>query len=168
MKKIVILLLVLISVKGNMFSQTVSKFSLTKDGVSSVVLNFDKSLTADILYKKIKEWAAQNPNTKIRIDQVNTQVKVGLLKEKAWKITENNFDHWYDLKFTLTIDIKDAKCRVSFDTEETRQKVWFNKDGSVNKKFKETKTSFESTINDPLQKLYNHIVEKKKAAKDDW
>jgi len=168
MKKILLLLVVLFSIKGIIFSQTTPKFTLTKDGVSPVLLAFDGSLTADIIYKKVKEWAAKNPNTTIRIDQANTQVKVGILKEKAWKVMDKNFENWYDLKYTLNIDIKDAKCRVIFDTPDVKYKVWFNKDGSIIKKYKDSKASFEAAINESLTKLNKHITEQKKVTKDEW
>ena len=167
MKKILILQLILISFSGSVFSQTTPKFNLTKDGASPVILSFDANQTADILYTKVKEWAAINPNTKIRVD-TKTSVKVGILKEKAWKIVDKNFENWYDLKYTLTIDIKDAKCRVSFETADIRYKVWYNKDGSTIKKFKDSEATFEAAINEAITKLYKHITEQKVVKKDDW
>ena len=167
MKKTLILQLILISFSGFINSQTIPKFNLTKDGASPVVLTFDANQTADVLYTKIKAWAATNPNIKIRVD-TKTSIKVGIHKDKAWKIIDKNFENWYDLKYTLTIDIKDAKCRISFETPEVKYKVWYNKDGSTIKKFKDSETSFEATINEPLTKLYKYITEQKAVKKDDW
>lgn len=171
MKKLILLLLVLGSSNDFIFSQVAPKFNLTKDGVAPVVLNFDATLKADQIYTSVKDWYTntfKNPQSAIRIDTENTLVKIGAFKKQAWKIRDNNFDYWYDLEYTLTIDIKDAKCRVTFATPEERYKVWFMKDGSTIKKFKDSEISFEATINEVLTSLYKYIKEPKKVAKDDW
>jgi hypothetical protein len=171
MKKLILILVILSSTTGLLFSQPIPKFNLTKDGVNPVVLNFDMGLNAEQIYKRVKEWYAksfQNPQTVIRIDTKNTLVKIAAFKEKAWKIRDNNFDHYYDLEYTLTIEIKDAKCRVTFATAETKYKVWFNQNGTTIPKFKESEATFENSINEPLTSLYKYIKEPKKVVKDDW
>jgi hypothetical protein len=170
MKKLFTLLFILVSFNGLIFSQTAPKYNLTKDGVEPVVLNFDASFTANQLYTKVKEWVKlTNGSSKtLRIDKENSLVKVGIFKEKAWKIRDHNQDYWYDMEYTLNIEIKDAKCRVTFATPDVRWKLWFNKDGSTIKKFKDSEASFETTINEPLTSLYQYIKEPKKVVKDDW
>ncbi len=170
MKKFIFTLTVLLFFRGIALPQTTPSFNLTKDGVKPVVLNFEASLKADQIYTKIKDWIVityKYPKAVTRIDQENALLKVGSIKEKAWKVRANDFDHWYDLEYTLTIEIKDGRCRVTFDTADVRWKVWFNKDGSTIKKFKDSEVTFEKSINDLLSSLYNHI-KGPKVKKDDW
>lgn len=171
MKKLFILFLILGICNGLTFSQGTPKFNLTEEGVKPVVLTFDASFTANQIYTKVKEWVKltlKDPKSATRIDKENQLIKIGVFKEKAYKIRDNNFDYWYDLEYTLTIEIKDAKCRVIFATPEVKYKVWYNKDGSTIKKFKDAEATFETTINEPLTALYKHIKEPKKVVKDDW
>lgn len=152
-------------------SQTAPKFTLTKDGVKPVVLTFDVSYTANQIYTRAKSWNAKllkYPESTIRIDKENVQVKHGGYIEKAWKVRDNNFDYWYNINYTLNIEIKDARCRVTVDVPETNYKVWFNTDGTVTKKFKDSKTTFEATINNLLTSLFAHIKSEPKKAEDNW
>ena len=172
MKKLYLLILIVLSAGRLSFCQTQPKFNLTKDGVKPVVLNFDASFSANQIYTKTKEWITQNyknPAEHIHIDKENSLIKIGGYKEKAWKIRANNFDYWYELQYTLTIEIKDGKCRVTFDTPDTKYKVWYNSDGSTIPKFKDAEAGFENTINEMLTSLYTYIkTPKKKPSSDDW
>lgn len=152
-------------------SQTTPKFNLTRDGVSPVVITLDASFTAYKIYEKVKSWNAsliKYPETGLRVDNPNTQVKFAGYKDNAWKIRDNNFDHWYTLQYTLNVEIKDGRCRVTFETPETRYKVWYNADGSIIPKFKESEASFETTINALLNSLVTHIKSVPKKAEDNW
>lgn len=167
--------LIIISLFGistfHAIAQTTPKFNLTKEGVKPVVLTFDESFTNSKIYSKLKTWNAslvKYPETGIRVDTENTQVKFAGYKDNAWKIRDNNFDHWYTMQYTLKVEIKDGRCRVTFETPETRYKVWYNADGSTIPKFKESEASFENTINVLLSSLYNHIKSVPKKADDNW
>ncbi len=153
------------------FSQTTPKFNLTKDGVAPVVIILDPAFTASKIYEKVKSWNAsliKYPETGIRVDNPNTQVKFAGYKDNAWKIRDNNFDHWYTLQYTLNVEMKEGRCRVTFETPETRYKVWYNADGSTIPKFKESEASFETTINALLTSLVTHIKSVPKKAEDNW
>jgi hypothetical protein len=153
------------------FSQTTPKFNLTKEGVPPVVIPLDVSFTAVKIYEKVKSWNAsliKYPETGIRVDNPNIQVKFAGYKDNAWKIRDNNFDHWYTLQYTLNVEIKDGRCRVTFETPETRYKVWYNADGSIIPKFKESEASFETTINALLNSLVTHIKSVPKKVEDNW
>jgi hypothetical protein len=170
MKKLILILLSVLFIHGTGFSQAAPKFKITKDGIKPVIVTFDTSYHAHLIYTRVKEWISlnnTNPNAATRIDNENSLVKFSCYKEKAWRIKNNDVDYWNDLKYTLTVDIKDAKCRISFDSDDTRYKVWFAKDGTLLKNFKESDTTFENTINETLTSLYNHIKGAKKKA-DDW
>ena len=153
------------------FSQTVPKFTLSKDGVKPVVLTLDASYTANQIYTKVKSWNANMVNyqsSTIRIDKENVQVKHGGYIDKAWNIRANNYDHWYEMTYTLNIEIKEGRCRVTFENTADSYKVWFNADGTVIKKFKDAKSTFEATINNLLTSLYNHIKSTPKKVEDNW
>jgi len=170
MKKVLSTLILFGISCGFTFSQA-PKVNLTKDGVKPVVLSFDASVSINQIYTKAKSWNAslvKYPKSTIRIDKENIQVKHGGYIEKAWKIRDNNFDHWYPMEYTLNIEIKDGKCRVTFATTEDGYKIWFAANGTTIKKFKDAKATFEATINALLTSLYNHIKSTPKKTEDSW
>lgn len=171
MKKLCFILILGILCGSALAQSNPPKFNLTKDGVSPVVLTFDESFTTSKIYARLKTWNAsliKYPETAIRVDKENVQVKFAGYKDNAWKIRANNFDHWYTMQYTLNVEIKDGRCRVLFETPETRFKVWYNADGSIIPKFKESEASFETTINSLLNSLYTHIKNPPKKAEDNW
>src|ERR1035437_10145586 len=120
MKRVNLIILVMLSFNGFIFSQTTPKFKLTKDGTKLVVISFDTSYSAHLIYTKVKEWIKSNnkhPESVIRIDTENSLIKFSHYKEKAWKLKPNGTDIWYEMQYTFTVDIKKAKCRVTFATD---------------------------------------------------
>ena len=171
MKKIILLLIVLVSFSGWAFSQKAPVFKLTKNGIDPVVVNFDKSLTDSVIYTRVKDWIAANnksPKSVTRIDQAYSLVKFSCFKEKAWKIRDNDYDYWSDLKYTIKVEIKDYKCRLTFATDDDHYKFWFNDNGTLKDKFKESKALYEKTVNETLSSLYNYIVAPPKKETSDW
>lgn len=152
-------------------SQSVPKFKSSKDGVKPVVLTFDTSYSANIIYNRVKEWISannKNPKGVTKIDNENALIKFGCYKEKAWRVNNKGVDYWNDLQYTLTVEIKKGRCRVSYNSDDTRYKVWYNKDGSLIKNFKVSESTFEETINETLMSLYKHIRGDVKKAGNDW
>jgi hypothetical protein len=166
-----LILLVITSFNGFLFSQTAPKFKLTKDGMKPVVITFDTSYREQVIYTKIKEWIKtnnKNPNSVVRIDNPNSLIKFSSYKDKAWKLITNGAEIWNEMQYTFSVEIKKGKCRVTFGTEETRYKVWYNKDGTLIKKFKPSEASFENTVNETLASMYNYLKGSKKKVSDDW
>lgn len=171
MKQTCLALLSAFLICGLGFAQTPAKLNLTRDGIKPVVFTFDESYTAGKIYSKIKSWNASNikyPPSAIRVDKENTLVKLGGYVEQGYKIRDNNFDHWYPIQYTMNIEIKDSKCRILFEVPEVNYKIWYNPDGSVIKKFADTESSFETTINKLLTSLVTYIKETPKKAEDNW
>lgn len=171
MKKLYLLTLLLISSMGYGLSQTVPKFKPSKDGIKPVVLIFDTSYSANTIYTKVKEWISannKNPKGVTKIDNENALIKFSCYKEKAWRVNNRGVDYWNDLQYTLTVEIKKGRCRVSYSSEDTRYKVWYNKDGSLIKNFKESESTFEATINETLTSLYKYIKGESKKTNNDW
>ena len=174
MKTLLLSLIFFTVLVGFSFSQAnnpVPKFNVNKDGIKPVVLTFDASYTADKIYSKAKTWnpsVVKYPEAATRIDKTNEQLKYGGYIEQAWKINDNNFDHWYQMEYTLNIEIKDGKCRVTFESPEEKYKVWFNSDGTLIKKFSVSKASLETSINKLLTSLYTYIKDEPKKATDNW
>ena len=169
--KTYLLLLIFVSFAGPAFSQKVPQFKLTKNGMDPVVVSFDTSYHDSVIYTKVKGWIAANnksPKSVTRIDNKNSLVKFSCYKKNAWKIRDNNFDYWFDLKYTIKVEIKDYRCRLTFATDDDQYKFWFNADGSVKDKFKESKSQFEKTVNQTLSSLYNYIVAPEKKDTSDW
>ncbi len=171
MKKIYLILSVILSFNGLIFSQKTPTFKLTKDGMKPIVVNFDTNFTANVIYTKIKEWIALNnkfPESVTRIDKENSLIKFSCFKKDAWKIRDNNFDYWNEMKYTFAVEIKDYKCRITFDTEEDRYKFWYNENGTLKDRFKESEKSFENTVNESLASLYKYMITPPKPKTDDW
>jgi hypothetical protein len=171
MKKIYTLLLLIISFYGLGFSQTAPKFELTKEGFKPLVIQFDSSYSENLIYSRIKEWIVlnnKNPKSVTKIDNENSLIKFSCYKPEAWVTKKNNVDYWNALQFTFAIEIKKAKCRVSFASEETRYKYWYSEDGTLLEKFKESEVGFENTVNETLASMYSHIIGTDQTKKEDW
>lgn len=171
MKKTILMLIMLYLFCGFVSTQTIPKFNLTREGIKPVVITLDESYTATKIYGKVKKWNAsliKYPETAIRVDKENAQIKFGGYVEQAWKIRDNNFDHWYPMQYIINVDIKDGRCRITFEMPEVNYKIWYNADGSIIKKFGDTETSFENTINKLLASLYSSIKEVPKKTDDNW
>ena len=171
MKTIYLTLLIPLFFIGSGLSQIIPKFKSSKDGIKPVVITLDTSYSANLIYVRVKEWISLNnksPKAVTKIDNENSLVKFSCYKEKAWRIKNKGVDYWNDLQYTLTVEIKKGRCRVSYDSDDTRYKVWYNKDGSLIKNFKEAEATYETTVNETLTSLYNHIKGTKKKSTDDW
>ena len=171
MKRIYLILFITIATYGCGFSQATPKFKLTKEGIKPLVLTFDTSYSANLIYTRVKEWISLHnkyPKAVTKVDNENSLVKFSCYKEEAWRIKNNGADYWNELPYTLAVEIKKAKCRITFATEEIRYKAWYNKDGTLIKNFKESESTFEATVNETLSSFYNHIKGGKKKATDDW
>lgn len=170
MKKLYFLITGCLLCCGLDIAQTPPKFKLTKDGIQPVVLIFGDNYDAKTIYTRVKEWISlhnQYPKSVTKVDQENQMLKFSGYKENGWRIKNNENDYWNELRYTLVVEIKDARCRVTFATEDTRYKVWFNKDGSLIKNFKVSLDTFEASVNETLASLYEHIKGVKKKA-DNW
>ena len=171
MKKIYLILFVVLSYSGFIYAQTVPEFKLTKDGIKPVVIEFDTSYSASLIYTRVKEWIALNnkyPKSVTRIDNENSLIKFSCYSKEAWKIKKNNVDYWNEMQYTFKVEIKESKCRITFASGEKRYKFWYNDDGTLKERFKESEATFESTVNETLTSLYNHIAGTDKTPTDDW
>lgn len=171
MKKIYLILFVVLSYSGFIDAQTVPEFKLTKDGIKPVVIKFDTSYSANLIYTRVKEWIALNnkyPKSVTRIDNENSLIKFSCYKKDAWISNINNVDYWNEMQYTFKVEIKKAKCRITFASDEERYKFWYNDDGTLKERFKESEATFESTVNETLTSLYNHIKGTEKTPAEDW
>ena len=171
MKKVLLILIVIISFSGFIFSQATPEFKLTKEGIKPLIIEFDSGYTANVIYTRIKEWIALNnryPSSVTRIDKQDELIKFSCYEKYAWKITNNNIDYWNELKYTFTVEIKDYKCRITFESDEDRYDFWYNEDGTLKERFKGSEASFENTVNKTLTSLYDHIVGAEEKQSDDW
>ncbi|MBN2613236.1 MAG: DUF4468 domain-containing protein [Bacteroidales bacterium] len=147
------------------------RFDLKKDGIQPVVIEFGENFPDSVIYLKVKEWIALNnksPKSVTRVDNENELVKFSCFSKDGWKGKVNNYDYWYELAYTLTVEIKDYKCRVTFNSDESRYNFWYNDNGSIKENFKESEKTFESTVNNTLVSLYNHIAGIVKKESDNW
>lgn len=171
MKKIYLLFIAILSFQVFGFAQKTPKFDLTKDGMKPIIVAFDTSYHDSVIYAKIKEWISlnnKNPQSVTRIDNKNSLVKFSCFAHDGWKSKINNVDYWNELQFTFAIEIKDARCRITFATDENRYKFWYNADGKIKDQFKESETTFENSVNKQLASLYDFMLHGPKTKKDDW
>ncbi len=171
MKKIYLFLSIIVTFGGFGFTQTAPKFKLTKDGIKPIVFKLDTSYTDSVIYTKIKEWIALNnksPKSVTRIDNEYSLIKFSCYSKDGWKGKINGVDYWNELQFTLNVEIKDAKCRVTFASDDTHYKFWYNSDGILMEKFKESHDTFENTVNKQITSLYSYILHGEKPNQDNW
>jgi len=171
MKKILLIFIVFISLGGFVFCQAAPEFKLTKEGIEPLIIEFDSGYSANIIYTRIKDWIALNnryPSSVTRIDKQDELIKFSCYEKYAWNIKNNNIDYWNELKYTFTVEIKDYKCRITFESDEDRYEFWYNEDGTLKERFKESEATFESTVNKTLASLYDHIVGADEEKSDDW
>lgn len=171
MEKVILFLFVFQTFNGIVLSQKAPKFDLTKDGIAPVVMQFDTSFSENLIYTRIKEWIAINnksPQSVTRIDNPNSLIKFSCYKPKAWRSDKNGIEYWNELQYTVTVEIKKAKCRVSFATDETRYQFWYNDNGSLKDKFKVSEGDFERTVNETLTSLFSHIKSPAQQKTDEW
>jgi hypothetical protein len=170
-KKINLILFIVLSFNSLIYSQKVPEFKLKKDGIKPLVIEFDTSYNASFIYSRVKEWIALNnryPKSVTRIDKVDSLIKFSCYTKDGWKSKINNVDYWNELQYTLMVEIKDFKCRITFASDADRYKFWYNNDGTLKQDFKESKATFEDTVNKTLKSLYNYIVSTENTKTDDW
>lgn len=157
-----------------LFSQTMPKFELTKNGFEPIVISVDSS-SAQVIYKKVNNWVQtyyKNPREVLKGNIENEEIRLEavLLNAFKLKIAFSNFN--YNLWYSLTILIKDNKIRVSIIENKvtladgTRWAgtlgTFFDNDGNVKTKNTEQKEEVEKGINSILNSLSNYINNKNK------
>ena len=177
MKKIILILLVLCSLTGNA-QDSIPKFQVTPDGIAPIVLQLNSMAVSDI-YKKTLNYVQEyykNPKEVLKADIPNELVRINGFKKEAWaqKLPMTPI-FYYDMDYTLEIEMKENKVRLSL----TPNQFWagdikgnftvkdFFLDTKAAKKFAEqAKPGLENAINEISQGYYNYL--KGLVKKDNW
>ena len=152
----------------SIFSQE-NKFELTINGYEPKVIEVDNQTKSEI-YKLIKKWVVKtykNPKEVLTADIENENIKIHGFSTNIvkWSIG----DGW-DLFYTLDIEIKDNKYRLSITADIAGNQIeytsFFKKDGSKRTGYKGGPESIDNHLNSIVDDL--NLFLKNKGEKSDW
>jgi len=171
MRKICLIGLILISKIA--FSQQLTSFQLTKNGVSPIVVSVD-SLDAAKLYQRTMHWVQEyykENNNAIRMDVPNQKLQVGGIKKNAWQYTSSDLSIQYDVEYILMIDFEDNRMKLAIELGKTwdhtqgkdansyfidYRKIW-KENGEVHKIYKEAKPGIDQMMNGLSYSLIDYL-----------
>jgi len=166
MKKLVILSLLISTVA---FSQ-VPKLELTPNGVEPAVINV-AVMPASAIYAKTINWLENNfdnPDDVMVANIENKSISLKAVEPKVWTPNRIGQNTNYDMAYTLKIEFKDGRYRVSYELGNfevegkkltTSYKDLFKKfDGSIKYGLDGAVVGIENKLNDKTESLYNFIM----------
>ncbi len=173
MKKLLLGTLLLSSVA---FSQ-VPKIELNAKGIEPLVINVDIE-PASSIYAKTLSWLEQNfkdPDKVIVSREENKELSIKAVEPKVWTANRIGVDSEYGIEYTLKIQFKDGKYRISYNLGNfekdgkklsTSYKDLFRKhDGSIKYGYNNAVAGIEKNLNKKVKSLYNFILGKNS---EDW
>lgn len=157
-------------------AQDYPKFILTHEGVAPIVVEFD-SMSASTLYGKAEKWVRKtykDPAKVLKATLPAEELRLEGYKETAYFYKTFGKAYYYDLEYTFQIEFKDKKIRLSFipgqswynGTRVYDYKTFFKKTGELKDAYKDTKPSFEDSMNELVNSLCNYLNGRN--MKDDW
>lgn len=169
MKKINYFTILLFIFYSNFTFSQENKFELTINGYEPKVIEVENQTKSEI-YKLIKKWVVKtykNPKEVLTADIENENIKINGFSTNIvkWSIG----DGW-DLFYTLDIEIKDNKYRISISADIAGNQIeytsFFKKDGSKRTGYKGGPESIDNHINSIVDDL--NLFLKNKGEKNDW
>jgi len=175
MKKILTLLLLATS-----FAVNAQKFDLTPNGYEPVVFELqDKS--AEQIYTGIIKYINKNyknPSEVLKGDIKNEYIRLDGFMNRMWCYKAMGINNCVDQHYSVELDIKEGKLRMSFIPNDgyvagTTNKLmytyksFFKKDGSVRNMYTDAKESLDISVNNMLNSIVQEVNGKAKAD-DNW
>jgi len=156
--------------------QEYPKFELTMNGVEPIVVQFD-GMSAPILYQKTLVWVQKtykNPEKVLAANIPNQEVRINGFSESAFLYKTMGMTNYYDLDYTYTVQFKDEKLRLEFTPGQAwsngspyvSYEYFFKKTGELKNVYKDSKPSYEETMNNLVNSLCDYLNDKGKAG--DW
>lgn len=175
MKKIILMFLV------TSFAFAQEKFEFKKEGLTDYVVT-NVNGTAAELFSKTVNWIKENyknPNEVIKMTIENEKLRFQGLKEDFYCVKGGGSVMCSNAIYTIEVSFKDGKYRfdpielvlrtkngASSDINLNDFSVYFEKDGSINKRTKDVPGYFENLFNGLNESLKNYIENQTK--KSDW
>ncbi|NQW36351.1 MAG: DUF4468 domain-containing protein [Flavobacteriales bacterium] len=151
------------------FSQ-VPKLELTSKGIEPVIINVDMK-QASAIYAKTIEWlenSYEKPDDVIFENVENRKLGIKDVEKTVWIANRIGVDVNYDMEYTLKIEFKDDRIRISYELGSflkdgkkltTNYKDLFKKfDGSVKYNYDGAVAGIENKLNAKTQSLNNFIM----------
>ncbi len=169
MKKINYFTILLFIFYSNFTFSQENKFEITINGYEPKVFEVENQTKSDI-YKLIKKWVIKtykNPKEVLTADIENEIIKINGFSTNIvkWSIG----DGW-DLFYSLDIEIKDNKYRLSLTADIAGNQIeytsFFKKDGSKRTGYKGGPESIDNHLNSIVDDL--NLFLKNKGEKSDW
>lgn len=190
MKKITLLFLLIFGIAS---SQEIPQLKFSSE-LTPIVVKIDSiKYPKEIIYSKIKDWVQyyyHSPKDVLKSDVANEMIRFDGYKENGIKVNAM-ISQVEDLRYTIQIDIKDGKYRLSLismeryfkDTVRNQYSIssrWidvmsevplcFKKNGDLKSYCKYYPNAFEGLINDINTSVYNFITNNtvEKSKNDNW
>lgn len=155
-------LFVMLIFMNKTFSQE-TKFELTLNGYEPKVVQID-GLNKEDIYKLTKKWIVKtykNPKEVLTADIENENVKINGFSTNIVKWSSGN---GWDLNYTLDIEFKDNKYRLSIsadiDGNQIEYTTFFKNDGTKRNGYKGGPESIDLFINNLVEDLNKYIKNK--------
>lgn len=166
-KKLTILLLFFTS--SAILSQDISALKLTNKGVKPITVTFD-SLSEHQIYNKTLMWIQEtylHPKDVLKENSENKKIKLEGFQQKAWWYTSMGIKNYNHMQYTIEIKFNNNSADFNYTIGEFYiyegpkaqydYRMFFNKKGSVRKKYEDAVTSLELTMNNLLISFYNYV-----------
>lgn len=180
MKQTILLFMILIT--GFTFGQDSQIFKFGPK-IESVIVKIDSTkYPKEVIYSKLKDWINyyyHSPKDVLKSDVNNEMIRFDGYKEKGIKVNAPLMSQVEDIRYTIQIDIKDGKYRVTLVSLErffkdvvrnqySTQSRWVNALSEVSSCYKNNgdlrsyckyyPLSFETLMNDILESTKNFIT----------
>jgi hypothetical protein len=180
------LLLLLFCVPLIGFGQETPKFNFTPQ-IEKIVLEIDSMSQQDV-YTKTLNWVQTtyvNPREVLKADIPNELIRINGYAKNVFGWETFGVMYYYDVKYTLEIEVKESRIRLSYWPNEfyvasSAQKCNFgyeiffaeqkanNKGRKAKEKLDKALIDFESNANNLVYNLYDYLLKSNDNTDDDW
>ncbi|SNR79102.1 hypothetical protein SAMN06265371_11424 [Lutibacter agarilyticus] len=168
MKKQLTILLLFLTF-GTILSQDISTLKLTNTGVNPIKITFD-SLSEHQIYNKALMWIQEtyiHPKDALKEKSENKKIKLEGFEQKAWWYKSMGIKNYNHMQYSVEIYFNNTSVDFKYligefyiyegPKAQYDYRMFFNKDGSVRKKYEDAVTSLELTMNNLLVSFYNYV-----------
>jgi hypothetical protein len=169
MKNIFFFFLALIFVQFA-YSQDIPELKITNNGVQQITISVE-NFTANEIYDKALIWVKANytdPKKDIKENIENEFLKIEGFKRKALYYKSMGIKNYNHMLYNIEFTFFDGSFNVNYNIlqfymnegikTQYDYRMFFNKDGTVRKKYKDAVPSLDFTMNQLLLSFYNFLT----------
>lgn len=183
MKSNQIILVTVLMLSSLINAQTeIPKLKLSPSGTEPIVVDVEGQ-SSEQLYKSTLNWIQEvyeNPDKVLKANIENQKVRLNGYSNHAFNYTSMGMTLNYDMEYTMEIEFKDNKYRLTFTIGQFwgsgdsggevawNYKAFYKKNGDARKAYNNAIPSLEETMNSLNQSLYDYVSGATHEAKSDW